>query len=71
MIIRHPELFYVSLKGHRDSVLLVEGFDDNGRLLEKDPSLDIREELMKLEDDGSMNRFDLLLLTYLREMKVS
>ncbi|KAF4371190.1 hypothetical protein F8388_020917 [Cannabis sativa] len=71
MIIRHPELFYVSLKGHRDSVLLVEGFDDNGRLLEKDPSLDIREELMKLEDDGSTNRFDLLLLTYLREMKVS
>ncbi|KAM6581683.1 hypothetical protein CsatA_005457 [Cannabis sativa] len=58
MIIRHPELFYVSLKGHRDSVLLVEGFDDNGRLLEKDPSLDIREELMKLVIEGKRMRRD-------------
>ncbi|XP_062107849.1 protein WHAT'S THIS FACTOR 1, chloroplastic [Humulus lupulus] len=58
MIIRHPELFYVSLKGHRDSVLLVEGFDDNGRLLERDPSLDIREELMKLVIEGKRMRRD-------------
>ena len=31
---RHPELFYVSLKGQRDSVFLVEGYDDRGVLIE-------------------------------------
>ncbi|TQD80882.1 hypothetical protein C1H46_033552 [Malus baccata] len=48
MIIRHPELFYVSLKGQRDSVFLVEGFDDKGALLEKKETLVIKEKLMQL-----------------------
>ncbi|KAF8035203.1 hypothetical protein BT93_C1285 [Corymbia citriodora subsp. variegata] len=48
MILRHPELFYVSVKGQRDSVFLVEGYDDNGTLLEKDPSLVIKDRLMDL-----------------------
>ncbi|KAL5543160.1 hypothetical protein UlMin_010870 [Ulmus minor] len=52
LIVRHPELFYVSLKGQRDSVFLVEGYDDKGRLLENDKSLEIREKLMKLVREG-------------------
>lgn len=56
MIVRHPELFYVSLKGQRDSVLLVEGFDEKGRLLETDKSLQIREKLMELVREGKRIR---------------
>ncbi|KAF6176441.1 hypothetical protein GIB67_010078 [Kingdonia uniflora] len=53
MIVRHPELFYVSMKGQRDSVFLVEGYDDKGGLLEKDELLSAKERyelvvLMKL-----------------------
>ncbi|GFQ00413.1 protein root primordium defective 1 [Phtheirospermum japonicum] len=39
MLVRHPEMFYVSLKGQRDSVFLVEGYSDKGTLLEKDEIL--------------------------------
>ncbi|PON63972.1 Plant organelle RNA recognition domain containing protein [Parasponia andersonii] len=56
MIIRHPELFYVSLKGQRDSVLLVEGYDEKGILLERDKSLEIREQLMQLVREGKRMR---------------
>lgn len=56
MIIRHPELFYVSLKGQRDSVFLVEGYDDNGTLLEKDQSLVIKDRLMDLVMEGKRIR---------------
>ncbi|PRQ38154.1 putative plant organelle RNA recognition domain-containing protein [Rosa chinensis] len=49
MIVRHPELFYVSLKGQRDSVFLVEGYDENGSLLDKKKeTLVIKEKLMEL-----------------------
>lgn len=49
MIVRHPELFYVSLKGQRDSVLLVECYDENGSLLDKKKeTLVIKEKLMEL-----------------------
>lgn len=56
MIVRHPELFYVSLKGQRDSVFLVEGFDDKGKLLEKDGSMVIRDKLMALVAEGKRIR---------------
>ncbi|KAE8734087.1 ubiquitin-like-specific protease ESD4-like isoform X1 [Hibiscus syriacus] len=56
MIVRHPELFYVSLKGMRDSVFLVEGFNDKGVLLEKDESLVIRDQLMALVAEGKQIR---------------
>ncbi|XP_021291912.1 protein ROOT PRIMORDIUM DEFECTIVE 1 isoform X1 [Herrania umbratica] len=56
MIVRHPELFYVSLKGLRDSVFLVEGFDDKGVLLEKDESMVIRDQLMALVAEGKRMR---------------
>ncbi|KAM5569831.1 protein WHAT'S THIS FACTOR 1 [Rosa sericea] len=48
MIVRHPEFFYVSLKGQRDSVFLVEGYDENGSLLDKKETLVIKEKLMEL-----------------------
>lgn len=49
MIVRHPELFYVSLKGQRDSVFLVEGYDEKGTLLDrKKETLVIKEKLMEL-----------------------
>uniref|UniRef100_A0A2P2NI29 Uncharacterized protein MANES_02G208600 n=1 Tax=Rhizophora mucronata TaxID=61149 RepID=A0A2P2NI29_RHIMU len=48
MIVRHPELFYVSLKGLRHSVFLVEGYDDKGRLMRRDETLAIKDQLMEL-----------------------
>lgn len=48
LLVRHPELFYISLKGERDSVFLVEGYSDKGKLLEKDDILVIKDEMMKL-----------------------
>lgn len=56
LIVRHPELFYVSLKGMRDSVLLVEAFDDKGELLEKDEILIIKEKLIGLVREGKRMR---------------
>lgn len=56
MLVRHPELFYVSLKGQRDSVFLVEGYNDEGKLLEKDESLMIKSRLMRLVTEGKRLR---------------
>ncbi|KAL3833844.1 hypothetical protein ACJIZ3_008580 [Penstemon smallii] len=56
MLVRHPELFYVSLKGQRDSVFLVEGYNDKGVLLEKDEISVIKDELMKLVREGKRMR---------------
>ncbi|XP_034684696.1 protein WHAT'S THIS FACTOR 1, chloroplastic [Vitis riparia] len=56
MLVRHPELFYVSLKGERDSVFLVEGYNDKGTLLEKDETSVIKEQLMGLVREGKKMR---------------
>ncbi|CAA7396134.1 unnamed protein product [Spirodela intermedia] len=57
LLVRHPEMFYVSLKGKRDSVFLVEGYDDRGRLLVKDDDLSkVRERLAELVREGKMMR---------------
>lgn len=58
MLVRHPELFYVSLKGQRDSVFLVEGYDDKGTLLEKDGTLVIKDQLIDLVREGKRMRRD-------------
>lgn len=55
MLVRHPELFYVSLKGLRHSVFLVEGYDD-GRLKEKDELLVIKDKFMQLVREGKQLR---------------
>uniref|UniRef100_A0A2N9J379 PORR domain-containing protein n=1 Tax=Fagus sylvatica TaxID=28930 RepID=A0A2N9J379_FAGSY len=47
MLIRHPDLFYVSLKGDRDSVFLREAYRDSN-LIEKDRLLLIKEKLRSL-----------------------
>ncbi|KAH7300031.1 hypothetical protein KP509_24G041500 [Ceratopteris richardii] len=47
MIVRHPELFYVSLKGVRDSVFLTEAYD-GAALIEKDPLVVVKERLEQL-----------------------
>ncbi|KAK3229405.1 hypothetical protein Dsin_001286 [Dipteronia sinensis] len=52
MILRHPELFYLSLKGLRNTVMLVEVFDNKGVLLEKDGTLVIKEKFMQLVWEG-------------------
>ncbi|OVA19095.1 Plant organelle RNA recognition domain [Macleaya cordata] len=66
MLVRHPEMFYVSVKGQRDSVFLVEGYDEEGGLLEKDELLGIKEKLMELGWVlvlmGSFGLLNLLLL---------
>uniref|UniRef100_A0A0V0I695 Putative ovule protein n=1 Tax=Solanum chacoense TaxID=4108 RepID=A0A0V0I695_SOLCH len=56
MLIRHPELFYVSKKGQRDSVFLVEGYDDRGKLLERDEMLVMKDHLMELVRKGKQMR---------------
>lgn len=47
MLIRHPDMFYVSLKGDRDSVFLREAYRDS-HLIEKDRLLLIKEKLRSL-----------------------
>lgn len=47
MLIRHPDMFYVSLKGDRDSVFLREAYHDS-QLIEKDRLLLIKEKLRSL-----------------------
>lgn len=49
MLIRHPDMFYVSLKGDRDSVFLREAYQ-NSHLKEKDRLLLIKEKLRSLVD---------------------
>ena len=56
MLVRHPEMFYVSLKGERDSVFLVEGYDERGRLKEKEESFELKERLMELLREGKRMR---------------
>lgn len=47
MLIRHPDMFYVSLKGERDSVFLREAYQDS-HLIEKNRLLLIKEKLRSL-----------------------
>ncbi|CAI9771667.1 unnamed protein product [Fraxinus pennsylvanica] len=47
MLIRHPDMFYVSLKGDRDSVFLREAYH-NSQLIENDKLLLIKEKLRAL-----------------------
>ncbi|CAN6275424.1 unnamed protein product [Urochloa humidicola] len=56
LLVRHPELFYVSVKGVRHSVFLVEAFDDNGRLLVEDEMLLGRDRLEELVREGKQMR---------------
>uniref|UniRef100_A0A1J3HCE7 Protein ROOT PRIMORDIUM DEFECTIVE 1 n=1 Tax=Noccaea caerulescens TaxID=107243 RepID=A0A1J3HCE7_NOCCA len=56
LIVRHPELFYVSIKGTRDSVFLVEAYNDSGDLLEEDETSAIRERLLDLVQEGKRLR---------------
>ncbi|XP_047338321.1 protein WHAT'S THIS FACTOR 1 homolog, chloroplastic-like [Impatiens glandulifera] len=47
MLIRHPDMFYVSLKGERDSVFLREAYRDS-QLIDKDRLLLIKEKLRSI-----------------------
>ncbi|MQM17119.1 hypothetical protein Taro_050086 [Colocasia esculenta] len=47
MLIRHPDMFYVSLKGDRDSVFLREAYHDS-QLIEKDKLSVVKEKLRAL-----------------------
>ncbi|PRQ32461.1 putative plant organelle RNA recognition domain-containing protein [Rosa chinensis] len=44
MLIRHPDMFYISLKGDMDSVFLREAFRDS-QLIDEDRLLIIKEKL--------------------------
>eukprot|EP00250_Pteridium_aquilinum_P020982 c249_g1_i1 orf=112-1644(+) len=47
MLIRHPEIFYVSLKGTRDCVFLREAYQGS-ELIQKDPLVIVKERLAQL-----------------------
>lgn len=49
MLIRHPDMFYVSLKGDRDSVFLRDAYRDS-QLVDKNRLLLIKEKLRALVD---------------------
>ena len=51
MLIRHPEYFYVSLKGSRDSVFLREAYE-NSELKQKDPLVLLKERMSELVVKG-------------------
>ena len=51
LLIRHPEMFYVSLKGTRDSVFLRDAYD-NSELKEKDPLVLVKERMAELVAQG-------------------
>lgn len=51
MLIRHPECFYVSIKGVRDSVFLREAYEDS-ELKEKDPLVLLKERMAALVAKG-------------------
>ncbi|XP_058781653.1 protein WHAT'S THIS FACTOR 1, chloroplastic [Vicia villosa] len=56
LIVRHPELFYTSVKGLRDSVFLVEEFDEKGNLLQKDEILALQNKWMYLARESKRMR---------------
>ncbi|XP_074306862.1 protein WHAT'S THIS FACTOR 1 homolog, chloroplastic [Silene latifolia] len=56
MLFRHPELFYVCLKGQRHSVFLVEAYDDNGDLIQHEEPLAMKEQLLALVREGKRIR---------------
>lgn len=56
LLARHPEMFYISLKGVRDSVFLVEGYDDTGNLIEKNELVATKERLVELVKESKRMR---------------
>lgn len=56
MLVRHPEMFYVSVKGARDSVFLVEAYDEKGRLVVDDELKSVNERLAELVREGKRMR---------------
>lgn len=56
MMVRHPEMFYVSVKGARHSVFLVEAYDDKGALLVEDELRRVKEGLAELVAEGKRMR---------------
>ncbi|KAL5997444.1 hypothetical protein ACLOJK_008374 [Asimina triloba] len=57
MLVRHPDMFYVSVKGQRDSVFLMEAYDQGGKLLlGEDDLLVAKKRLMELVSEGKRMR---------------
>lgn len=54
MLVRHPELFYVSMKGDRNSVFLREAYRGS-ELIQKEPLIMVKEKLRNLvaQEDSS------------------
>jgi Plant organelle RNA recognition domain len=43
LLIHHPKMFYMSIKGTQHSVYLAEAYDDNGKLIVRDQLLKEKE----------------------------
>ncbi|KAJ3696953.1 hypothetical protein LUZ61_000658 [Rhynchospora tenuis] len=56
MLVRHPEMFYVSIKGIRHSVYLTEAYNDKGKLIVPDELLMEKERMMELVREGKRMR---------------
>ncbi|XP_024383654.1 protein WHAT'S THIS FACTOR 1 homolog, chloroplastic [Physcomitrium patens] len=53
LLVRHPEYFYVSLKGNSNTVFLHEAYK-NSELKEKDPLVSLRERMLDLVSIGRL-----------------
>ncbi|KQK04027.1 hypothetical protein BRADI_2g11270v3 [Brachypodium distachyon] len=49
---RHPGIFYVSLKGGIKTVILREAYDENGKLVDRDPMIELKERFVAIMDQG-------------------
>lgn len=56
MMVRHPEMFYVSVNGVRHSAFLVEAYDDKGKLVVEDELRPVKERLAELVREGKRMR---------------
>lgn len=56
LLVRHPEMFYVSIKGIRHSVFLAEAYDNRGKLVVQDELSKEKERLMELVREGKRMR---------------
>ncbi|RCV23745.1 hypothetical protein SETIT_5G030400v2 [Setaria italica] len=49
---RHPGIFYVSLKGGIKTAVLREAYDEKGKLVDRDPMLELKERFVAVMEEG-------------------
>ncbi|KAK8952581.1 hypothetical protein KSP39_PZI004684 [Platanthera zijinensis] len=50
--LRHPGIFYVSLKGGIKTAMLRAAYDEDGELVDRDPFLEIKDKFVEMMEEG-------------------